>query len=93
MLEYILMTQLFFTDGTYELRNYKMVVQNDGKECSELTKSQAIELSVYFSGRQKSEVAQTRAMCTDKNVVLDFWPVPEEIPVPESRPDRKEIIL
>ncbi len=95
MIEYILMTQLYFTDGTYEFRNYNMVSENlpITEICNDRLKENALKLSSFLSGRDKREIKQEKAMCTDFHSVLSFYPIPDKVPVPTPRPKFRFIVV
>ena len=87
MLKIILMTQLYYADGTYEFRNFPVYVRTE-QECREMA-PRAIELAALMaeieSGKSKA-IQQTGFSCTDSEVVLDFWAIPEWVPIPTSKP-------
>lgn len=86
MLRILLMTQLYFADGTYEFRNFSVLVPTE-QQCHELA-PQAIDIAIALHqlGHGKKQINQVGHSCTDAVQELDFWPIPSWVPVPISRP-------
>ncbi len=92
MLKMILMTHLAFNpvsdslnDVPYEFRNYDVIVRSE-EECLRMGAA-ALSLSKYLAihdSKITSPVIHAKAYCTDKEILLDFWPIPEKghVPIP-----------
>lgn len=76
MLKILLLAQVYFNDGTYHLQTFTLLVK-DESECAKVAE--------YILPKTGGKIRQTGFACTDKSVELDFWPIPDRVPVPRVK--------
>lgn len=88
MLKMILMTQIYFTPGVYSqdyhFQNHDVYVRSVS-DCKKMGEAILIKTLKYVRSDIRKNIVQTGFSCTDETQELDFWPIPDRIPIPHKR--------
>ncbi len=85
----ILMTQIYFHPGMYppddyRFDNFNVLVRSEA-ECKAMGESVLITILENLPDETRVRIRQVRFSCTDAIQELEFWPIPDRIPIPKRR--------
>jgi hypothetical protein len=82
MLKFLLLTQIYMTDGSYYFQNDTVLVPTESA-CHEFALEVIDDALEHLDTSVRASIRQTGHSCTDETVELSFWPIPKKVPIPK----------